>query len=433
MAKTIITGATVVTMNDRREVFCPGYIGVDGSKIDFVSNGRPDDVKWNEALEIDASSCIAIPGLINGHTHSGMTMMRGVADDMPLMKWLETKIWPMEAKLTPEDSYWGSKLAALEMIRGGITCFNDMYWHSRQTAKACEETGIRAVLSGVLIGTQANPENQLQQAVDIVSEWSGKNHDRIKFYFGPHALYTCPPKYLEKVVSHAEELSTGIHIHLSETEGEVEKCKLEYNGKSPVEVMEEIGVFSRPTIAAHCIHLSDRDIEILASRNVAAVHNPSSNMKLAAGVMDVDYLLRMGVNVSLGTDSAASNNNLSILTEMRMASLLQKIHKGDPTVLPAGRVLELATRNGATALGMEDRLGQLEAGFDADIVLIRNNQLHSSPPTDPISHLVYSLRPDDVDTVMIAGEIILRNSRFINADVEEVIAKSKEVIDRIIV
>ena len=418
-------------MNNKREILQPGYIGIDGTKIDFVGDSPPGHSKWRDAVRVDGSDRIALPGLINGHTHAGMTTMRGVADDMPLMEWLETKIWPMEAKMGSEDVFWGTKLAALEMIRGGVTCFNDMYWHSDQAARACDDVGIRAVLSGVLIATRDDAEEQLLRAVEVVTEWSRSEHGRIIFYFGPHAPYTCPASYLERVVAHAEELSTGIHIHVSETEGEVESCKHENNGKTPVEVLDEIGVFSRPTIAAHCVHLSDADIAALANREVTAVHNPSSNMKLASGVMRVQDLLDGGVNVALGTDSAASNNNLSIFTEMRMASLLQKVDKGDPSALPARTVLDLATRNGAKALGMEERLGQIRQGFDADVVLVRNNQIHSSPLTDPVSHLVYSLRPDDVDTVFIAGDMILSQGKFPNVDVDEVIAKSQEIVERI--
>lgn len=431
MAKILIENVTVVTMNDRGEIHQPGCIGIQGKKIQGVGGTFGQDPEWRDVQRIDGRNFIAIPGLINCHTHAGMTTMRGVADDMPLMEWLETKIWPMEAKMTAEDVYWGTKLAALEMIRGGVTCFNDMYWHSGEAARACDEVGIRAVLSGVLLATQEDPEGQIERAVEIVEEWTGKNHERIRFFFGPHALYTCPPAYLEKVIFHAERLSTGIHIHLSETIQEVENCKADYDGKSPVAVLDEVSLFSRPTVAAHCIHLSPEDMEILALRNVSAVHNPSSNMKLASGIMAVEKLLDQGVNVALGTDSAASNNNLSILTEMRMASLLQKVDTKDPSALPAGRVLELAARRGAVALGMEGVLGQIEPGFNADIVLVRNNQVHSSPPTDPVSHLVYSLRPDDVDTVFVAGEMILKEGNFINVDVDEVISRSKEIVERI--
>ena len=431
MSKIIIENAIVVTMNDKRETYRPGHIGIEKQKIEIVSENPITDDQWEDAHRIDGSDRIAIPGLINCHTHAGMTMMRGIADDMPLMEWLTTKIWPMEEKMTPEDVYWGTKLAVLEMIRGGVTCFCDMYWHSGQAALACGEVGIRAVLSGVLIATQEDAEEQMNRAIDIVSEWSGKDSERISFFFGPHALYTCPPDYLERIVASAKKLSTGIHIHLAETAQEVEECKKEYGGKSPIQVLEETGVFSRPTIAAHCIHLSEQDMDILASRKVSAIHNPSSNMKLASGIMPVERLLDAGINVALGTDSAASNNNLSILTEMRLASLLQKVNSGDPSALPAFRILDLATRNGAVAIGKGSILGQIEPGFDADIVLIQTNRIHSSPLNDPISHLVYCLRPDDVDTVFIGGEMILKSGQFLNVDVDEVLEKSKVIIDRI--
>lgn len=432
MAKTLITASTVVTMNDRRDVLKPGYVGIDGSRIAHVGNDRPIGGDWADAPAIDGDGCIAIPGLINAHTHAGMTMMRGVSDDLPLREWLETVIWPMESRLTGDDVYWGTKLGVLEMIRSGITCIHDMYWHSEQVAEACNDLGMRAAVSCALVGIRDDAEEQLQQALDLFARWDGDDaNELIKLSLGPHALYTCPPAFLERVVGLAGDLNANIHIHIAETEQEVRDCKAEHGGRSPVEVLGDAGVFEHPTVAAHCIHLSDTDIEALSTHAVTAVHCPSSNMKLGSGVMGVEKLTRSGVNVALGTDGAASNNNLSILNEMRIAALLAKVTEQDPSALPASMALEMATRNGAKALGIEHRVGQLHAGYDADIVLLRNDGVNSLPTADPVSTLCYSLYAEDVDTVLIGGRTVLSSGQFVDVDVDEVIARATEVIGRI--
>jgi 5-methylthioadenosine/S-adenosylhomocysteine deaminase len=248
---------------------------------------------------------------------------------------------------------------------------------------------------------------------------------------GPHALYTCPPGYLKKIISAAGQLSVGIHIHLSETEEEVMDCKKNFSGKTPVEVLYDLGLFDYPTVAAHCVYLSKKDMEILAEKNVTAAHNPSSNMKLGSGFMDLPHLLERGVNVTLGTDSAVSNNMLSILTEMRMAALIHKGITHDAGVVTAPEVLKMATRNGAQAIGLEKKLGQIKKGYLADIILIRKDQLHTAPDTNSISHLVYSHRTEDVQTVIIQGKIVLHKGMFIDQDINKVIAKTNQFISRI--
>jgi 5-methylthioadenosine/S-adenosylhomocysteine deaminase len=428
---TLIRADFVLTLNDEGEILRPGYIGFSGGTIRYVSATPPAGTAWRTARRIDGAGCIALPGLINAHTHVGMTVMRNAADDLPLMAWLEQKVWPMEARMAPEDRYWAAQLAALEQIRGGVTCFCDMSPDSDQVAQAVQDTGIRAVLSEVLLETQDPRQERLQRSVEIAREWEGKGDGRIRFSFGPHALYTCSVSYLEKVLHHAAELDLPVQIHVSETEDEITWCRKRFSGRTPVAVLDDIGLFSRPTLAAHCIHLEDKDREILAERGVTAVHNPASNLKLAAGCMDVPALLAQGVNVALGTDSAASNNNLSILNEMRLTALVQKGQAHDPGVLPAEQVLRLAMRNGAQAIGMADRLGRLQPGYAADIVLIRNDGVHAAPTADPVSQLVYSLYPGDVDTVFVAGEMLLSGGKFLHVDEEEVKAKAGEISARI--
>ncbi len=427
-----IAGSEIITMNDGGEVISRGVIDIRDGIISRVEKNLPAGKSEKNTYTIDGSNHIALPGFINTHTHVAMTSLRGYADDLSLMPWLQEKIWPIESKMTLEDRYWASMLGVLDMIRSGITCFVDMSRNSEQVARACEAIGVRALLSEGLLGTETdNPEKKLAESIDLAQKWNKSEDSLIRFWMGPHALYTCPPDYLKKIISTAGELSIGIHIHLSETEDEVLECKQNFSGKSPVEVLYDLGLFDHPTIAAHCVHLSKKDMGILAESNVTAAHNPSSNMKLGSGFMDLPQLLKLGINVTLGTDSAVSNNMLSILTEMRMAALIHKGITHDASVIPAPDVLKMATRNGAQAIGLESRLSQIKKGFLADLILIRKDQLHTAPDTNPISHLVYSHRTEEVQTVIINGKIILHNGKFVEQDIKEVIAQTNQFISRI--
>ncbi len=427
-----IVGSEIITMNDGGEVISGGVIDIRDGIISRVGKNIPEKSPDEKINTIDGSNHIALPGLINTHTHVAMTSLRGYADDLSLMSWLQEKIWPMESKMTLEDRYWASMLGVLDMIRSGTTCLVDMSRDSEQVAKACEAIGVRAMLSEGLLETETDdPEKKLAKSIDLAQKWNKSEDSLIHFWMGSHALYTCPPDYLKKIISIAGELSIGIHIHLSETEDEVLECKQNYSGKTPVEVLYDLGLFDHPTIAAHCVHLSKKDMRILAEHNVTAAHNPSSNMKLGSGFMDLPQLLEQGINVTLGTDSAVSNNMLSILNEMRMAALIHKGITHDASVISALDVLKMATRNGAQAIGLESRLGQIKKGFLADIILLRKDQLHTTPDTNSISHLVYSHRTEDVQTVIIHGKIILHKSKFVDQDIKEVIAQTNQFISRI--
>lgn len=430
MARTLVQAAAVVTMNDAGDVHEPGHLGVEGDRIAYVGDEAPSGADWATAERIDATACCLIPGLVNAHTHSGMTTMRGVADDRPLMEWLEGTIWPMEARLSAEDIYWGSMLGIAEMLRGGVTTMGDLYMHSEQTARACAETGMRAVLGGALFGVRPDADRQLEEARATAAAVRDMG-ERVDFWLAPHAVYTCPPAFLERVVELATALGAGIQTHLAEAASEVADCKRQHGGRTPAEVMCDAGVFTRPTVAAHCVHMTEADAEILAEHGASVAHMPAANMKLAVGIADIGLFERAGVNIALGTDGAASNNNLSILNEMRIAALVQKVHTGDPASLSAGRALEMATRGGATALGLADRIGQLTVGFVADFALVRQDAVSCAPSMNAISNLAYSLGAHDVDTVFIAGEPVVRDGRFLALDEREVKARAREVIDRI--
>ncbi|MBI5166111.1 MAG: amidohydrolase [candidate division NC10 bacterium] len=431
MPDLLIQGATILTMNENRETLAPGYLAVEGNAISALGPGEPPPEIQAAKKVMDGSGKLLIPGLVNAHTHLAMTLFRGYADDMPLMDWLEKKIWPVEMGLKAEDVYWGAMLGAVEMIASGTTCFNDMYHFFEATARAVADSGIRSCLSGVLLGFLPNAEERMERAIDFVAEWRGAAGGRINVMLGPHAPYTCPDWSLEKIARAASELGVGIHIHLSETRKEVEES-LQTRGKTPVAHLEGLGLFQNRVLAAHCVHVTDEDIAILAERRVGVAHNPGSNMKLASGVAPVPKMLKRGVMVGLGTDGAASNNNLDMLEEMRLAALLHKLEGGDPTLLPAYQALEMATRGSARALGLADEIGSLEPGKKADLVLLDMMQPHLWPPHSMVSHLVYAARSSDVDTVVIDGKVVMEGRRFTEIDLGYVLARARETAERLV-
>ena len=431
MLDLLIMGATILTLNERREIFNQGYLAVEGNSISHLGPGEPPEELRTAKNTIDGTGMLLIPGLVNAHTHLSMTLLRGYADDVPLMEWLQNKIWPVEMRLKSEDVYWGAMLGAAEMIASGTTCFNDMYHFFEATAKAVADSGIRASLSGVLLGFLPDSEERLMKALDFVKEWKGAAGGRINVMLGPHAPYTCPDWSLEKISRAASELGLGIHIHLSETRKEVEES-LQARGKTPVAHLEEIGLFQNRVLAAHCVHVTDEDIEILANRGVGVAHNPGSNMKLASGVAPVVKMLNKGVIVGLGTDGAASNNNLDMIEEVRLAALLHKMEGADPTALPAYKALEMATRGSARALGLGNEIGSLEVGKKADMVLIDMRKPHLWPPHNLVSHLVYASRSSDVDTVVIDGKVVMEGRQFTHLDIERIMARAWEAADRLV-
>jgi 5-methylthioadenosine/S-adenosylhomocysteine deaminase len=401
-----------------------GYLIIADDVIDRMGSGAAPQGSYERI--IDGSGQVVLPGLVNTHTHAAMTLLRGYADDLPLMEWLSTKIWPLEAKLNGEDIYWGTMLAIVEMIKSGTTTFNDMYFFMSQAARAVETSGIRAVLSRGMIGVSPESQSALDDSRKLVAQWHGAAKGRIRFALGPHAPYTCPPEYLKQVVALAEELEVGIHIHISETRQEMEDIVKQY-GVSPVKLMLENGVFTRPTLAAHCVHVSDDDIAILQQNRVGVAHNPESNMKLASGVAPVPAMLRAGIAVGLGTDGASSNNNLDMLEEMRSCALLHKVNSMDPTVLPAYQALEMGTALGARALGWDDQIGILKPGYKADMIMVNLTAAHMIPRYDILANIIYSGQAADVDTVIVDGQIIMEHRRITKFDEQEVLNKCKAI------
>ncbi len=430
MSNILITGAAVLTMEGHNSIINDGEIAVAGDRIISVGKRGSAPASFKADKIIDASGMAAMPGFINAHTHSSMTLLRGYADDLPLMKWLNEKIWPLEKKLQKEDFYWGAKLCCLEMIKSGTTAFADMYFQMDQVARAVAESGMRACLSRGMIGIDPDADQAVEESIQFVERWHGAADGRITTMFGPHAAYTCPPDYLALVAEMSAGYGVGVHIHVAETADELEKIKAEY-GATPVRHLDSLGFFNAPVLAAHCVHLDQEEIEILASRMVAVVHCPESNMKLASGIAPVAALITAGVDVALGTDGAASNNNLDMIEEMRTAALLQKVATGDATVLPAYETLKMATYNGALALGLAD-LGLLQPGRLADLILVDLRRPHLYPRHDLAAHLVYAAHSADVDTVIINGEIVMEGRKVLTMDEEDVMAQAQKCADRLV-
>ncbi|MDR3592359.1 MAG: amidohydrolase [Negativicutes bacterium] len=373
---------------------------------------------WQADRVIDCSGKLVLPGFVNTHTHAAMTLFRSYADDMALMDWLQTKIWPAEAGLTGEDVYWGTQLAIAEMLRTGTTTFADMYFFMNDVAEAVAQSGIRAVLARGMAGVTPSADQALVESEEFYRQWHGGADGRITVMIGPHAPYTCPPEYLKKVIALAQRLGAEIHIHLAETVGEVEECRKTY-GSSPIALMNELGLLDLGVLAAHCVHVSTDDIAVMAEKKVRVAHNPGSNMKLASGIAPLPELLAAGICVGLGTDGTASNNNLDMLEELRLAALLHKVNTLDPLVIPAAKAVDLATASGAAALGLGGVTGRLTPGCKADIAIFSMEAAHWYPRHDRLSLLTYAANAADVDTVLVDGKVLFASGKLTTIDEEK--------------
>ena len=413
----VITNAQIITCDEEERVFSQGDIHVKDGKIVGVGPQLPVPPG---AKIFDATGYLAIPGLINAHTHAAMTLFRGFKDDVDLWEWLQEHIWPAEAKLEAEDVYWGTLLACIEMLKAGVTTFVDMYFFMEQVAEAVAEAGMRAYLAwGITDGTDGGAKG-LAETEELLARWEDGAEGRIKILLGPHAPYTCSRKLLERVRDFALAQGVPVHIHLSETRQEVLDSQRE-RGVTPVQWLREVGLLHPEIqlIAAHCAHLTPEDIQLCKEHAVGVVHCLGSNLKLASGVAPVPELLEAGVKVSLGTDGAASNNNLDVLREMRLVALVHDGIQGKPGLVPASKVLAMATGMGALVLGRPD-LGRLKVGARADIVLLNNTGAHWYPKGDLVSALIYSGNSADVDTVIIDGRFVVSKGKVLTIDEEEV-------------
>lgn len=429
----LISNGIILPMNapEDSNLYFQGYVGIEDERIAFVSSDKKAASDFAashpDVRKIDATGRIVMPGLINTHTHVAMALLRGISDDVPLMEWLEQHIWPIEGKMGYQEVYDGARLGILEMLMGGTTTFVDMYPYEEAVAQAAETAGIRALVSPCPMDFRMDHfENDWKQ---VRKRFSSSR--LVSMWMGPHAIYTLSGEHLQRSISLAKELGVGSHVHLAETQTEQDNSMAQY-GMSPTEYFEKAGLFTTKTLAAHCVVMSDRDIDILARNGVSVAHNPQSNMKLASGVAPVKKMLDAGVNVSIGTDGASSNNDLDMWEEMRTASLLQKVSTLDPCAIPAYTALQMATVNGAKAIGREGELGVITAGALADILLVDLEKAHLYPHTNLISELVYSTHASDVDTVIVNGNIVVENRKCLTMDAKEVCATAQKHIDTLL-
>jgi len=378
-------------------------IFIEENKIKKI--GKNLNLRADEKIDARGEKAV-LPGLINCHTHAAMTLFRGYGDDLPLKEWLEKKIWPLEIKLTEEDIYWGTKLACLEMIKSGTTCFNDMYWYGEAVIEAAKEMGLRAMVGPLIIdfdkrGSKENFEK-------IYRNFKSEKLDSIRLAVAPHSIYAVSKRNLIWAKNFAKNNKLILHTHLSETEKEVRDCLKKYEMR-PVECLEKIGFLNKNCILAHSIWLNDKEINILAKRKCSVVYNPCSNMKLASGIFPYKKLKEAGVNITLGTDGVASNNSLDMFLEMKFGSLLQKHKEKDPTIAPAKEIFQIATKNGAKTLKID--AGEIKIGKFADLILIDLNKIYFSPGHNFISDLVYSASGDCVSDLICNGKILMRERK----------------------
>ena len=397
--KILIKNANVLSMKDE-QIFLSDLL-IEGSQIIKIQK----NIETNADKIIDADGMLLMPGFINCHTHVGMSLFRNYGPETDLMTWLNDYIWPIEDKLTGNEVYVASKLSFVEMVKNGITCFNDMYFFLDDTIKAANEIGIRGMVSRGLM-TPDPDDLRIKENLNVYYKY--KDSELIDVAFGPHAVYTSDFDYLTKIGKLAQENNMPVHIHLSETKKENEDCKKSY-GMSPTEYLQRAGVFNNRTIAAHGVHLSDEDLDILSDNGVSIAHNPASNLKLSSGFMDLGKAIDKGVNVCLGTDSSASNNKLSILREMQLTALVSKLHSSRE--VSSYEILKMATINGAKALGLDDKIGTIEEGKLADMILIDLENINHIPNNNLISSLIYSTYEKDIKYTIINGRIVYENGR----------------------
>jgi 5-methylthioadenosine/S-adenosylhomocysteine deaminase len=430
----LVAGGTVVTMDGQHRLIEDGAVAIRGDAIIAIGPRAELEAHFQPARRIEGRGRLVLPGFINTHGHAPMTLMRGLADDLTLQEWLEKHVFPAEARNVTEDYVeWGTRLAALEMIRGGTTTHADMYYFEDAVARTTKAAGMRGVLGETILDFPA-PDNQsvpeaLAYAERFLQHWQGD--PLIRAGVAPHSIYTDSEKTLREAAALARRYHAPILIHLSETKKEVEESRAKH-GLSPVAYLERLQVLGPDVLAAHCVWLDANDIALLAKHEVGCAHNPSSNMKLGSGVAPVVELLAAGVRVGLGTDGpAGSNNDLNLMEEMDLAAKLQKVTRLDPRALPAIQALELATIGAARALHLEKEIGSLEAGKKADLILLRTDAPHGVPMYNVYSQIVYALKASDVETVVIAGRVVMEKRRVLTLDEEEILRKAREYGEKV--
>ncbi len=422
----VIKNATIITMNHERQVIQGGFICTKGDKIQALGKGDPPS--GAHSTEIDARGGLLLPGLINCHTHASMTLFRGLADDLPLMEWLEQYIFPVESQMDGGFVKVGALLACAEMIMSGTTTFCDMYLFEDQVAEAAAEAGMRCLVGEVLYDFPSPNYGPLEKGFDyteeLINKWQG--HPLVSIAVEPHSLFTCSPDLLKRAGELAEKYQVPLIIHVAETRAEIQEVQKRY-GKGPVALLKDLGLLKPNLIADHCVHLSQNEMEELASARVRVAHNPESNMKLASGVAPVPEMINLGIPVGIGTDGCASNNNLDMLSEMDTAAKLHKLHKMDPTAIDALTTLEMGTIRAAQVLGMDHLVGSLEVGKKADFIIVDVDKPHLIPLYNPYSQVVYAASGHDVSHSVIDGRLVMKDRQLLTLELDDLIrAAGKE-------
>jgi len=430
----IVEGEYIVTMDENQTVVKSGAVAIKDGLIVALASAADVNAQYSAAEHVAGNNRIIMPGLINGHSHAAMTLLRGVADDLALMDWLNNYIFPAEVQFVDADFVRiGTELACWEMIRGGTTMFVDMYYFPDVIADVVESCGMRAMISATVIDQRSpdaeNAADSIGKGLEFIGRWKDRN-SRIIPIFGPHANYTLNADQLKATRAAANEVGVSISIHMSESPFELQYSKDTF-GMTSIEFFESIGFLDGPTIAAHVVWPTETEIPILAERGVGVIHNPTSNMKIASGISPVTEMLRAGVLVGLGTDGAASNNDLDMWEEMRLAAFLQKVDRMDPEVMSAQTVLTMATSGGAEAIGLRDQIGALSIGMKADLIQVSFDDVHFVPTYDVISHLVYVADEQDVATVIVDGRVLMRDKVVLTVDTERVAHEARELAKRI--
>lgn len=422
MSNILIRHVDIVTLDDAGTILQGVDIAIEGKVIRAIG-AAPPDFRADEV--IDGTGHVAMPGFFNAHCHAPMTFERGWAEDLPLDRWFNERIWVAESALTEEDVYWGAALAACEMIRSGTVAFADHYFYMDRVAEVVEQSGLKAALTWCVFGIGAEAEigPGLEGTLEFVKRWQGQADGRIRTLLGPHSPYVCPPDFLAEVAARAKDLGVGLHIHVAESQGQVENS-LRQHGRTPVAHLEQLGVFDVPCIAAHCIYLTEDDQRILAERGVHVVQCPKTHLKLAMGTTPVPALLAQGVNVALGSDGPGSNNSMDMFEVVRLAALIQKHELNDATALPGDTALRLATRNGAQAMGCSGS-GVLAPGRPADLILVDFDRPHLRPRHSLIANLVYAACGADVSHVIVDGRLLMRDGELLTLDEERILAEAE--------
>ena len=432
MLDTLIKNVTAVTMDDEGHLYSDAYIAIKDGKISYIGTEAPQE---QAEKVIDGRGMIAMPGLVNTHSHAAMSLMRGYADDYVLQEWLNDHVFPIEGKLVGEDVYWAMLWAQAEMLATGTIAYTDMYMHLPKMAQAAVDGGLYANISnGAMCFNPAgycfDTDGVTGQNREVLERFHQADNGRVKLDVSIHAEYTSFPGLWQDFSAYAAENGLNMHIHLSETRAEHENCIAKY-GKTPAAILAENGVFNTRATAAHCVWVSDADMDLLREKQVTVAHNPVSNLKLASGIAPVARMLEKGVNVALGTDGVCSNNNHDLFEEIKLAALLQKGVSGDPRLVPAQQALKMATRAGAFAQGREQEIGQLKEGFDASLILVDTGKPGLYPVHNPVSTLAYSARGGDVYLTMIRGKVLYENGIYTALDMEHIRSKMEPILNRL--